>query len=109
MGEEFNLPVRNVLAGATERGRGVQTSDFNVPGSLLRTYVDTNHPVGYGMPKEVAALVDGPLAFQTSPPPADMQPSISAWYPDDARDILLSGSAHGAHTLQRTAGQVPST
>src|SRR5262249_22508463 len=58
MGDEFNLPVRNALAGAGERGRGVQTSDFNIPGSLLRVYVDANHPVGYGMPHEIAAFFD---------------------------------------------------
>ena len=63
IGEEFNLPVRNALASAEGRRAGVN-SDFNVPGSLLRVYLDTNHPVGYGMPSEVAAFVDSPIAFQ---------------------------------------------
>ena len=110
-GEEFNLPVRNALSGATTSGgtRATLVGDFNVPGSLLRTYVDTNHPVGYGMPSEVAAFVDSPLAFQTSAPAADMQRSIIAWYPDDARDILLSGYAHGAERLQRKAAAVSFT
>jgi hypothetical protein len=103
MGEEFNLPVRNTLAGATERGRGVQTADFNIPGSLLRVYVDTKHPVGYGMPREIAAFYDGPIAFQTSAPAPDVQRSVIAWYPDDAKDILLSGYAHGAEKLERKA------
>ena len=109
MGEEFNLPVRNTLAGATERGRGVQTAEFNIPGSLLRVYVDTNHPVGYGMPKEVAAFYDGPIAFQTSAPAPDVQRSVIAWYPDDAKDILLSGYAHGAEKLERKAAVVSFT
>ncbi len=109
MGEEFNLPVRNALAGATERGRGVQTADFNIPGSLLRVYVDTDHPVGYGMPHEIAAFFDGPLAFQTSAPTPDVQRSVIAWYPDDAKDILLSGYAHGAERLQRKAAVVAFT
>jgi Zinc carboxypeptidase len=106
MGEEFNLPVRNTLAGATERGRGVQTADFNIPGSLLRVYVDTNHPVGYGMPAEIAAFYDGPIAFQTSAPAPDVQRSVIAWYPDDAKDILISGYAHGAEKLERKAAVV---
>jgi hypothetical protein len=106
MGEEFNLPVRNILANATERGRGVQTADFNIPGSLLRVYVDTNHSVGYGMPHEVAAFFDGPIAFQTSAPEPDMQRSVIAWYPDDAKDILISGYAHGAERLERKAAAV---
>jgi hypothetical protein len=109
MGEEFNLPVRNPLSTATERGRGVQTADFNIPGSLLRVYVDTNHPVGYGVPHEVAAFYDGPIAFQTSAPAPDVQRSVIAWYPDDAKDILVSGYAHGAERLERKAAVVSFT
>ena len=109
MGEEFNLPVRNILAGSAERGRGVQTAEFNIPGSLLRVYVDTNHPVGYGMPKEVAAFYDGPIAFQTSAPAPDIERNVIAWYPDDAKDILISGYAHGAERLERKAAVVSFT
>jgi Zinc carboxypeptidase len=109
MGEEFNLPVRNTLAGAAERGRGVQTAEFNIPGSLLRVYVDTNHPVGYGMPKEIAAFYDGPIAFQTSAPAPDIERHVIAWYPDDAKDILISGYAHGAEKLERKAAVVSFT
>ena len=109
MGEEFNLPVRNALAGAGERGRGVQTADFNIPGSLLRVYVDTEHPVGYGMPREIAAFFDGPIAFQTSAPAPDVQRSVIAWYPDSAKDILISGYAHGAERLERRAAVVSFT
>jgi hypothetical protein len=109
MGEEFNLPVRNPLANAAERGRGVETADFNIPGSLLRVYVDSNHPVGYGMPKEVAAFYDGPIAFQTTAPAPDIQRSVIAWYPDDAKDILVSGYAHGADRLARKAAVVSFT
>jgi hypothetical protein len=109
MGEEFNLPIRNILANATERGRGVQTADFNIPGSILRVNVDTNHPVGYGMSKEVPVFYDGPIAFQTSAPAPDMQRSVIAWYPDDAKDILISGYAHGAERLERRAAAVSFT
>jgi hypothetical protein len=109
MGDEFNLPVRNALAGVGERGRGVQTADFNIPGSLLRVYVDTNHPVGYGMGHEIAAFFDGPIAFQTSAPAPDVQRSVIAWYPDSAKDILISGYAHGAERLERRAAAVSFT
>ena len=107
MGEEFNLPVRNALAGAG--GRTLPQSDFNIPGSLLRVYVDSRHPVGYGMPKEVAAFVDQPLAFQTTAPAPDTERSVIAWYPDDAKDMLLSGYAHGAERLERKAAVVSFT
>src|SRR5262249_44692220 len=39
IGEEFNLPVRNSLASAEGRRANVN-NDFNVPGSLLRVYLD---------------------------------------------------------------------
>ena len=50
----FDLPVVNVLAGLTN-------SDFFAPGSLLGIRIDTDHPVGYGMPHNAAALfMNGP-------------------------------------------------
>jgi Zinc carboxypeptidase len=103
-GEEFNLPVRNSVGGA--EGRRGTTADFNVPGSLLRVYVDRNHPVGYGLPAEISAFVDAPIAFQTSSPAPDVQRSVLAWYPDDAKDILVSGYAQGAEKLARKAAAV---
>ena len=107
-GEQFNLPVRN-SAGAAEGRRASSSSDFNIPGSLLRVYVDPNHPVGYGLPAEVSAFVDAPIAFQTSSPPPDVQRSVLAWYPDDAKDILVSGYAQGAEKLARKAAAVTFT
>ncbi|HLJ90129.1 MAG TPA: M14 family metallopeptidase [Candidatus Angelobacter sp.] len=108
---EFNLPVRNVLAGrgGPEGRNATLGGDFNVPGSLLRVYLDTNHPVGYGMPAEIPAFVDAPIAFQTSAPTPDIQRSVIAWYPDDAKDILISGYAHGADRLERQAAAVSFT
>ncbi|HMD40948.1 MAG TPA: M14 metallopeptidase family protein [Candidatus Acidoferrum sp.] len=108
IGEDFGLPIRNALASpsATPGRAAVTSTDFNVPGSLLRVYLDTNHPVAAGMPNEIAAFVDSPIAFQTSPPTPDIQRSVIAWYPDDAKDILVSGYAHGAERLQRKAAIV---
>jgi hypothetical protein len=111
-GEEFNLPIRNALAGAGNAGEGrraVSTADFNIPGSILRIYVDPNHPVAYGMPSEISAFVDAPIAFQTSVPTPDVERSVIAWYPDNARDILISGYAHGAERLERKAAVVSFT
>jgi hypothetical protein len=107
-GEDFNLPVRNAIAGPGGRG-APPTSDFNIPGSLLRVYVDPQNPIGYGMPKEIAAFVDAPLAFQTSVPDAETQRSVIAWYPDDAKDMLISGYAHGAERLERKGAAVSFT
>jgi Zinc carboxypeptidase len=108
IGEDFGLPVRNALANQGGPGgrAATLTGDFNVPGSLLRVYLDTNHPVAAGMPNEINAFVDSPIAFQTSVPPPDIQRSVIARYPDDAKDILVSGYAHGAERLQRKAAAV---
>ena len=107
IGDDFGLPVRNILASPPAAGRTPTLSgDFNIPGSLLRLYLDTNHPVAAGMPHEINAFVDSPIAFQTSVPPPDIQRSVIAWYPDDAKDILVSGYAHGAERLQRKAAAV---
>src|SRR4029077_9226112 len=107
-GEEFNLPVKN-SAAVPEGRRASSSSDFNIPGSLLRVYVDRSHPVGYGLPAEISAFVDAPIAFQTSSPAPDVQRSVLAWYPDDAKDILVSGYAQGAEKLARKAAAVTFT
>ena len=109
-GEEFNLPVRNVLVATGGEGRrAVSTSDFNIPGSLLRIYLDTTHPVAWGLPTEVAGFFDSPVAFQTSAPAPEVERSVIAWYPADAKDILISGYAHGPERLERKAAAVSFT
>ncbi len=100
--EEFNIPVRNALAN-------VRGEDFNCPGSLLRMYFDTTHPIGYGMPEQAAAFVDEGIAYQTSTPTPDVQRSILAWYPTDEEDVLLSGYIQGANRLTRRAAAVSLT
>ena len=108
IGEDFGLPIRNTLASQAGPGgrTATLTGDFNIPGSLLRVFLDTNHPVAAGMPHEINAFVDSPIAFQTSVPPPDVRRSVIAWYPDDAKDILVSGYAHGAERLERKAAAV---
>ncbi|KPK91232.1 hypothetical protein AMJ80_07525 [bacterium SM23_31] len=52
--ELFDLPVQNALSG-------VSSKDFYCPGSTVKISVDTNHPLGYGMPENALAL------FRSSP------------------------------------------
>src|SRR5258706_10536409 len=54
--QEFNIPVRNALAKATQ-------AEFSVPGSLVRVHVRNDHPVTAGMPEETAVFIDRPMAF----------------------------------------------
>jgi hypothetical protein len=98
--QEFNIPVRNALARAT---------DFSVPGSLVRIHVNTDHPVTDGMPAEGAAFIDRPIAFETEPPGNEMQRWVLATYPDDPHDVLLSGWISGEEKLTRKAAAVAMT
>jgi Zinc carboxypeptidase len=100
--EEFSLPVRNALGT-------VRAEDFVNPGSLVRLKVRTDHPVTTGMPSEVAAFHDSAIAFDTTAPGTDMQRWVLATYPDDERDVLLSGWIHGADRLTRKAAAVAVT
>jgi hypothetical protein len=98
--DNFNIPVRNSLARAT---------DFSVPGSLVRAYVNTDHPVTADMPKETAIYIDRGIAFETTAPGSEMQRWVLLSYPEDSRDILLSGWINGDDRLTRKAAAVAMT
>jgi hypothetical protein len=100
--EEFNIPVRNALAG-------VRADDYSNPGSLVRLKIRPDHPVTAGMPSETAAFLDSAIAFETTAPASDMQRWVLASYPEDDEDILLSGWILGADKLTRKAAAVAVT
>ncbi len=87
--QQFGLPVRTTT-------EGIPSSEFFVPGTLVRTTVDTSHPIGYGMPREAAAFFVRSSAFATlRPRPGAEGPSarVVARYADE--DVLMSGWALG--------------
>ena len=100
--EELSLPVRNVL------GR-TRADEFLVPGSLLRVRVTPGHPVTNGLPAEVAVFQDKAIAFETTPPGAEMERWVLAAYPEDRRDIPMSGYVQGEERLERRAAAVAMT
>jgi hypothetical protein len=100
--ENFNIPVRNAMARVT-------ASEFSVPGSLVRLNVRTDHPVTAGMPSQVAAFIDKGIAFDTTSPATDIQRWVLATYPDEGRDILLSGWINGEERLAGKAAAVATT
>jgi hypothetical protein len=100
--QEFNIPVRNALARTP-------SSEFSVPGSLARILVHTDHPVTQGMPEESAAFIDRPIAFETTSPGMEMKRWVLATYPEDPRDVLLSGWITGEEKLTRKAAAVAMT
>lgn len=97
--EQFGLPIRNTTAG-------VASSEFFIPGSLVRAEVDTDHPLAWGMQEEVAASFVRSRAFEavalsrireggverlgaTPAPPIEVVVSYAN------EDILMSGWALG--------------
>lgn len=99
--EEFKLPARNALAKA-------RPDEFSSPGSLVRVTIRPDHPVTIGMPVEVAAFVDEPVAFETTAPGPEMQRWVLASYPAEG-DLLLSGWMRGQEKLAGKAAAVAFT
>jgi hypothetical protein len=94
--EQFNLPIKNVT-------KGLNRKDFYIPGSILRTQLDTNHPIAKGMPKDSIAWFENSPAFEISD---KTNIEIIAKYPDNPKDILLSGWALGAEKIAGKAALV---
>ncbi len=67
--DHFRIPVRNAL-------RSKEAKEFFCPGSVLRVWVDRQHPVGYGMPEWASAYFTRSLAFEVTEKPkkADADP-----------------------------------
>jgi hypothetical protein len=102
--EQFNLPVKDVT-------RGLNRKDFFIPGSILRTELDTTHPIANGMPQQSIAWFENSPAFeiQTDPVALTKNFRIIARYPSDPKQILLSGWALGAEKIAGKAALVEFT
>jgi len=57
----FNIPVRNIV-------RDKPSTEFYCPGSVLRLWMDTSHPVGYGMPEWYSGYFAASQAFEIAEP-----------------------------------------
>jgi hypothetical protein len=119
--EQFNLPVKDIT-------RGLARKDFYIPGSILRTELDTTHPIAKGMPKESIAWFENSPAFEVAEPPPASVPRVDAAsmkrptdlggisdfriiarYPSDPKNVLLSGWALGAEKIAGKAALVEFT
>jgi len=96
--ELLELPVAN-----TTDGKGAR---IVAPGTMLRLEVDTSHPLGYGMRAEEAGYFNRSPAFQTRIPDPRFDRHVVARYPDDVRDILISGYLDGGDALEGRAAVV---
>lgn len=114
--EQFNLPIRNVVSGLDRKA-------FFIPGSILRTELDTTHPIAKGMPQQSIAWFENSPAFEieavdmrhetgektaspVSGPSSPVSVKVIATYPKNSKDILLSGWALGAERIAGKAALV---
>jgi len=58
--EQFNLPIRNVV-------KGLSRKDFFIPGSILRTELDTTHRIAKNMPQQSIAWFENSPVFEVVP------------------------------------------
>jgi len=100
--DQFNIPVQNVLASA-------KPDSFSCPGSLLRASVLQGHPVTYGLPETAPLFLDASIAFRSVPPGSELSRWVLASYPQDERDVLMSGWIQGAEKATRRAAAVALT
>ena len=98
---QLALPVRDVTEGLKE-------TEFYVPGSILRTELDTSHPVARGMPRESIAWAEDSPAFELADAKEAARVRVVARYPATA-DPLLSGWLLGAERLRGKAALVEIT
>lgn len=102
--EQFDLPVRDVT-------QGVNRKEFYIPGSILRTELDTTHPIAREMPAQSIAWFENSPAFEIKTDPLALANNfkIIARYPAKPEEILLSGWALGAERIAGKAALVEFT
>lgn len=102
--EHFDLPVKDVTDGLPRK-------DFYIPGSILRTELDTSHPIARNMDAESIAWFEHSPAFEIKTDPLALSKNfrVIASYPKDPAKILLSGWALGAEKLAGKAALVEFT
>ncbi len=93
--EEFEFPVSDVSSKIIKKG-------FSCPGSLLKINLKNNHPIAYGMPKEIGVFHRSSPLFKTWQPYFDVDRRVIATFPE--KDILISGYAENEEYI----GNMPS-
>ena len=93
--DEFNVPVRNAVAG-------MWGNEFWSPGSTLKVTVDTSSPFAYGMPEDaLLAYLAGGQVYETVPGARSSDVRRVVTYID--RDILKSGWLLGEAIANKAA------
>ena len=87
------LAVSQWALGIRNQIKGLKSDEYFVPGSLLRMMVDTNQPLGYGLPRDLLGFVQHSPAFQVLPPWSE----AIVYYPGE--NLLKSGLLIGENQL----------
>ena len=61
----FGMEITNVLESDQSNSQKSTGTQFFCPGSLLRVFVETTHPIGYGLDREMAVFFKSGPAFAT--------------------------------------------
>ncbi len=98
----LKLPISDALVESTNTGtfRPLPREKFYIPGSILRTSVDTSNPLAQGMSAQTDVFFDGSPAFRLDPEANQKNVRAVAWY--DGPKTLRSGWAWGQHYLDQT-------
>ncbi len=88
--EDFGLPIKDSV-------RGLPAEKFSCPGSLLKVFVDTGHPIGYGMPERATAMFYSSPAFELAPTFSTTAVRVVARYP--SQNLLQSGWIRGEENI----------
>lgn len=94
--EQFNLPVKDIA-------KDWDRKDFFIPGSILRTELDTSHPIAKEMPEQSIAWFEDSPVFESLD---NSRVKVIAKYPSNADEILLSGWALGKEKIAGKAALV---
>lgn len=96
----IDLPVENHLTEMGEDGTREELSreKYYVPGSVLRTTVDTTHPLAHGLPAELDVFFDNSPVFSLTPEAARAGVRPVAWFA--TATPLRSGWAWGQAYLK---------
>jgi hypothetical protein len=100
MGSHAELPIANALVEVTSEGaeRPLAREKYYIPGSVLQTRVDRNHPLAYGIGERVDVFFDNSPVFRLKPQASIKGVVPVAWFETDKP--LRSGWAWGQRYLK---------
>ena len=108
LGNASELAIQDLRVPVTNTVEKMSRRDFDTPGTLLRVTVDTEHPLGYGMPEQAMVYHTTDPVLGTQVPGPGMSRSVVARYVE-GETLVASGWARGSALLERKAALVESS